>query len=146
MTLINRTIQRAIQKATAAHLFVKEFRYNAKDKHLSIYFFDSNAAFRKVHPLQYGTKWTQFEEFDLWFLLNGEVNQRELARTTLKIALRVLYYDFVKNVSFHYAFKATNEKYECIMDADFCAALVSQAERDKQYDSNFLTKTEYYEK
>ena len=145
MSFKKKIIQKAMQKATAAHLFVKSFSYNPKTKSVSIHFFSNNEEFRKVRPLKDVTKGQSIEEFNLWFYLNGKLNERELARTTLKIALRVLYYDFVDKVYFYYTFDNLQEKYECSMDTDFCAALVAQAERDKQYNIDFFIKTNYDE-
>lgn len=143
-SLLKSTVKRAMNKATAGHIFAKELRYNSKDKILTIIFFDSMAAYRKVNPLKKGQK--AINEFNLWFC-NSEsqtkIYESVMVKMVLRMCTRLLFYDFLEKVSFEFPFKESNVKYTCEIDTDFCAALIDRTEREQKYNADFLTKTKY---
>lgn len=143
-SLLKSTVKRAMNKATAGHIFAKELRYNSKDKALSIVFFDSMAAYRKVNPLPKGKK--SINEFNLWFC-NSEsqtkIHESVMAKIVLRMCVRLLFYDFIEKVYFEFPFRESNIKYTCEIDTNFCAALIDRTEREQKYNSDFLNQSKY---
>lgn len=148
-SILKRTIKNSLKRSTAAHLFVKRIAYKPQDKHLSIYFYPSNEEWQMnagVKTTQ-GYKFPRKKEFNLWFFNHSDdlsnISERELARTTLKMAYHVLPFPEIEKLYFEYKFEGISKKYTCELNVDFCATLISRAERDKEYNSDFLIKTEY---
>ncbi len=146
--ILKRAIKNALKRSTAAHLFVKRIAYNPQGKVLSVYFYSSNEEWSKNTPFktEHDLKFRK-NEFNLWFFNNSDdlsnLSERELARTTLKMAYHVLPFLEVEKVYFQYHFADVQKGFFCELDVDFCAALISRAERDKEYKADFLQTIEF---
>lgn len=147
-SILKRAIKNALKRSTAAHLFVKSFYLDAKTKTLSIFFYSSNEEWSKNTPFktEHDLKFRK-NEFNLWFFNHSDnldnLSERELARTTLKMAYHTLPFPEIEKVYFEYTFADIKKGFVCELDVDFCAALISRAEREKKYEADFLQTIEF---